>query len=153
MVFTFSTPDREEYEMKRKATYRLTTVRRESLHVYDEHDHVLMLVEMEGVPVEYQVGAAGEFVSRRSVTYHERIGGAGTMTGYATTHFREGSLCSLYEGTRDAETKTSTGTWKVYKASGKLSGLTGGGVFTVRTTDVPGENIMEIDGEYELPSA
>jgi len=33
--------------MKRKATYNLRVTRRESLHVHDEYDHQLMLVEME----------------------------------------------------------------------------------------------------------
>ena len=59
--------------MKRKATYNLRVTRRESLHVHDEYDHQMMLVEMEGRPLKYEVGVAGEFVSRRSVNFHDRI--------------------------------------------------------------------------------
>jgi hypothetical protein len=50
--------------MLRKATYKLRVTRREALYVHDELDHTLMLVEMEGEPVEYTPGVAGEFISR-----------------------------------------------------------------------------------------
>ena len=73
--------------MKRKATYKLRITRREALHVHDEPDHSQMLVEMEGVPVEYEAGVAGEFVSRRSINFHDRIAGSGRMEGYAVTNF------------------------------------------------------------------
>lgn len=51
--------------MRRTATYRLMVTRREMLYVHDEFGHSLVLVETEGEPIEYQVGVAGEFVSRR----------------------------------------------------------------------------------------
>jgi hypothetical protein len=66
--------------------------RREALYVHDELDHTLMLVEMEGEPVEYTPGVAGEFISRRSVNFHDRIKGSGSMQGYAITHFQYGSV-------------------------------------------------------------
>jgi hypothetical protein len=136
--------------MKRKASYRLMVTRREMLYVHDEFDHALQLVEMEGEPLEYQVGVAGEFVSRRSVTFHDRIRGAGPMKGYATTTFKDGAICSLFEGTRDMESKLTTGTWKVYKAMGKLATMKGSGTFTVRVGQRDREYILDIDGDYEL---
>ncbi len=136
--------------MKRKASYRLMVTRREMLYVHDEFDHALMLVEMEGEPLEYQVGIAGEFVSRRSVTFHDRIRGAGYMKGYAITNFKEGSLCSVFEGNRDGKTKLTTGTWKVYKGMGKLSTMTGSGTFTVRAGERDREYILDLEGDYEL---
>jgi len=134
--------------MKRKATYRLMVTRREMLYVHDEFDHSLSLVEMEGEPLEYQVGVAGEFVSRRSVTFHDRVRGKGPMKGYATTNFREGSICSIFEGERvGSETK---GTWKIYKGMGKLANIKGQGLFTVRAGEKDREYILEMDGDYEL---
>jgi hypothetical protein len=124
--------------------------RREMLYVHDEFDHSLMLVEMEGEPIEYQVGVAGEFVSRRSVTFHDRTRGVGSMMGYAITTFREGSVCTKYEGARDEESKLTKGTWKVYKTTGKLSGLQGNGVFVVKPADRDREYIMEVEGNYNL---
>jgi hypothetical protein len=136
--------------MKRKATYRLMVTRREMLYVHDEFDHSLMLVEMEGEPIEYQVGVAGEFVARRSVTFHDRHRGAGPMTGYAITTFKEGSFCSKFEGKRDADTKLTSGTWEIYKGTGKLANIKGGGKFTVKAGDKDREQILDIDGDYEL---
>ncbi len=124
--------------------------RRESLYVHDQFDHTLMLVEMEGEPIEYQVGVAGEFVSRRSVTSHDRIAGTGEMHGYAITTFQDGAIYSSYEGRRDAATKLTKGTWNVYKGLGKLSNLKGSGTFTVKAGSVSGEFILDMEGDYEL---
>jgi hypothetical protein len=136
--------------MKREATYRLMVTRREMLYVHDEFDHALMLVEMEGEPVQYQVGIAGEFVSRRSVTFHDRTRGSGSMKGYAITNFKEGSICSMFEGQRDGQTKLTTGTWKTYKGMGKLATIKGSGQFTVKSGERDREYILEMKGEYEL---
>lgn len=136
--------------MKRKASYRLLVTRREMLYVHDEFDHTLMLVEMEGEPVEYQVGVAGEFVSRRSVTFHDRLRGSGPMKGYAITTFREGAICSMFEGERDSASKLTKGTWKIYKGMGKLSNITGQGDFTVKAGTKEREYILDITGDYEL---
>ena len=138
----------EEEAMKRKASYRLMVTRREALYVHDEFDHCLMLVEMEGEPIEYQVGVAGEFVSRRSVTFHDRTRGDGNMTGYAITNFREGSICSKYEGKR--EQGVTKGTWTIYKGMGKLATIKGSGQFTVKASDKDREYILDMDGDYEL---
>lgn len=136
--------------MKRKAVYRLMVTRREMLYVHDEFDHTLMLVEMEGEPIEYQVGVAGEFVSRRSVTFHDRTRGSGSMKGYAITTFQDGAIYSLYEGERDASTKLTTGTWKTYRGLGKLATIKGSGQFTVKAGERDREYILTIEGEYEL---
>ncbi|UCD30977.1 MAG: hypothetical protein JSV38_09140 [Desulfobacterales bacterium] len=136
--------------MIRKATYKLRITRRESLHVHDEFDHQLMLVEMEGTPLHYEVGVAGEFVSRRSVNFHDRIGGSGPMQGYAVTNFQYGSVYSRFEGARDAESKLTTGTWKTYRGTGKLADIKGEGKFKVTKGDFPNEFILDMDGEYEL---
>ena len=101
--------------MIRKATYKLRVTRREALYVHDEPDHSLMVVEMEGEPLHYEVGVAGEFVSRRSVNFHDRIKGSGSMQGYAVTNFQYGSVYSRFEGHRDGKTKVTTGTWNTYK--------------------------------------
>ena len=136
--------------MKRKATYNLRVTRREFLHVHDEYNHQLMLVEMEGRPLNYEVGVAGEFVSRRSVNYHDRIGGSGHMQGYAVTNFQYGSVYSKFEGHRDGESKLTTGTWEAYKGTGKLDNIKGTGDFKVTSGDVSGEFILEMEGDYEL---
>ncbi|MCJ7541308.1 MAG: hypothetical protein MUO88_16790 [Desulfobacterales bacterium] len=136
--------------MKRKATYNLRVTRRESLHVHDEYDHQLMLVEMEGRPLNYEVGVAGEFVSRRSVNYHDRIGGSGYMQGYAVTNFQYGSVYSKFKGHRDGESKLTTGTWETYKGIGKLDNIKGKGTFKVTSGDVRGEFILEMEGDYDL---
>jgi hypothetical protein len=87
--------------MIRKSSYKLRITRREALYVHDAPDHSLMLVEMEGEPIEYTPGVAGEFVSRRSVNFHDRIKGSGFMQGYAITNFQYGSVYSRVKGDRD----------------------------------------------------
>lgn len=136
--------------MKRRATYRLVATRREIFHVNDGFDHVLMLVEMDGEPIEYQVGVAGMFVSRRSVTFHDRTRGTGDMRGYSVTTFQEGAIHSRYEGTRDSSTGVTSGTWHVYQSFGKLAGMKATGTFTVERMKGTGEYILHIDGDYEL---
>lgn len=136
--------------MKRKATYKLRVTRREALYVHDEPDHALMMVEMEGEPLEYEVGVAGEFVSRRSVNFHDRTRGSGPMQGYAVTNFEFGSVYSRFEGNRDGSTKVTTGTWKTYKGTGKLAGIKGEGTFKVTAGESPTEFVLDMEGEYEL---
>lgn len=136
--------------MIRKATYKLRITRREALSVHDEYGHSLMLVEMEGEPLHYEVGVAGEFVSRRSVNFHDRIEGSGPMQGYAVTNFQYGSVYSKFEGSRDGKTKTTTGTWGTYKGTGKLAEIKGNGTFEVTVGEMPNEFILNMQGEYEL---
>jgi len=136
--------------MIRKATYKLRVTRREALYVHDEPDHSLMMVEMEGEPLHYEVGVAGEFVSRRSVNFHDRIKGSGSMQGYAVTNFQYGSVYSRFEGHRDGETRITTGTWKTYKGTGKLSEIKGEGTFKVTVGEGPNEFILNMEGNYEL---
>ncbi len=136
--------------MLRKATYKLRVTRRESLYVHDEFDHALMLVEMQGMPLHYEVGVAGEFVSRRSVNFHDRTAGSGKMEGYAVTNFQYGSVYSKFSGRRDGESKTTTGTWETYKGTGKLDTIKGKGTFKVTSGDAPGEFILDMEGDYEL---
>lgn len=136
--------------MKRKAIYRLMVTRREAFYIHDEFDHSMMIVETEGEPIEYQPGVAGEFVGRSSVTFHDRVRGNGDVKGYATTYFQEGSLCSVFEGRRDARTRLTKGTWKVYKSSGKLANMKGNGQFVVRQGENEKEYIMELEGDYEF---
>ena len=57
--------------MQRKASFKIFVTRREMLAVGDQLDHTLTLMEMEGEPIDYSPGAAGEFVSRRSVGFHD----------------------------------------------------------------------------------
>lgn len=136
--------------MKRKAKYRIFTIRREMMRVGDQIDHTMMLTEMEGEPLEYEKGVAGEFVSRHSVGFHDRIKGSGPMQGYAVTTFEDGQVYSRYEGHRDAATKVTKGTWKVYKGTGKLKNLSGEGTFTVTSGSKPEEYILAIEGDYSL---
>ncbi|MBW1840268.1 MAG: hypothetical protein JRI75_00535 [Deltaproteobacteria bacterium] len=136
--------------MIRKATYKLGVTRREALYVHDEPDHSLMMVEMEGEPIHYEVGVAGEFVSRRSVNFHDRIKGSGSMQGYAVTNFQYGSVFSRFEGHRDGESKVTTGTWKTYKGTGKLADIKGEGSFKVTQGSVSREFVLEMEGNYEL---
>jgi len=136
--------------MIRKATYRLRITRREAFYVHDEPDHALMMVEMEGEPIDFTPGVAGEFVSRRSVNFHDRIKGAGSMQGYASTHFQYGSVFSRFKGHRDGVTKTTTGTWETYKGTGKLTDIKGNGKFKVTAGEHPSEFILDMDGNYEL---
>jgi hypothetical protein len=136
--------------MKRKASYKLRVTRRECLYVHDEADHSLMILELEGEPIEYEVGVAGEFVSRRSVNFHDRIKGSGPMQGYTITNFQYGSVYSRFEGERDGNTRVSNGTWKTYKGTGKLAGITGEGTFRVTAAESSNEFILDMEGEYEL---
>ncbi|MGW8221820.1 MAG: hypothetical protein ACWGP1_06705 [Syntrophobacteria bacterium] len=136
--------------MKRKASYKLRVTRRECLYVHDEADHSLMILELEGEPIEYEVGVAGEFVSRRSVNFHDRIKGSGPMQGYTITNFQYGSVYSRFEGERDGNTKVSTGTWKTYKGTGKLAGIKGEGTFRVTTGENTNEFTLDMEGAYEL---
>jgi hypothetical protein len=136
--------------MKRKASFKLRVTRREALYVHDEPDHSLMLTEMEGVPVQYEVGVAGEFVSRRSVTFHDRSHGSGPMQGYAVTTYQYGSVFSRFEGKREGKTKLTNGTWKTYKGTGKLATVKGQGTFNVKVGDAPDEFILAMEGDYEL---
>lgn len=136
--------------MIRKATYKLRVTRREALYVHDEPDHSLMIVEMEGEPLHYEVGVAGEFVSRRSVNFHDRIKGTGSMQGYAVTNFQYGSVYSRFEGHRDSEARTTTGTWKTYKGTGKLADIKGEGTFKVTMGEASNEFILNMEGNYDL---
>ncbi|MFC1811839.1 hypothetical protein ACFL03_04050 [Thermodesulfobacteriota bacterium] len=136
--------------MIRKATYKLRVTRREALYVHDEPDHSLMVVEMEGEPIQYEVGVAGEFVSRRSVNFHDRIKGSGSMQGYAVTNFQYGSVYSRFDGHRDGKTRVTTGTWNTYKGTGKLTEIKGEGKFKVTTGEGPNEFILDMEGNYEL---
>ena len=134
----------------RKASYRITVVRREALYVGDEPDHSLMLTEMEGAPIKYEPGVAGKFVSRRSVGFHDRKQGAGPMMGYAITTFEDGAVYSRFDGKRDAKTKVTTGTWKTYKGTGKLRNVKGSGTFTVKAGEHHNEFILDMEGDYTL---
>jgi len=136
--------------MKRKASYKLRVTRRECLYVHDEADHSLMILELEGEPIEYEVGVAGEFVSRRSVNFHDRIKGSGPMQGYTITNFQYGSVYSRFEGDRDGNTRVSNGTWKTYKGTGKLAGITGEGTFRVTAGESSNEFVLDMEGQYEL---
>ena len=84
--------------MHRKATFKIFVTRREMLYVGDTPDHSLMLTEMEGEAVDYTIGEAGKFVSRRSVGYHDRTKGEGPMEGYAVTHYENGAVYSALRG-------------------------------------------------------
>ena len=136
--------------MIRKASYKLRVTRREALYVHDKPDHSLMIVELEGEPIQYEVGVAGEFVSRRSVNFHDRTKGSGLMHGYAVTNFQYGSVYSRFEGQRDGETKITSGTWRTYKGTGKLAGIKGEGTFKVEAGEAPVEFILDMQGNYEL---
>ena len=86
---------------KRKAVYRIFVTRREMIGVGDQPDHTLMLTELEGEPIDLKVGVAGEFISRRSVGFHDRTKGSGKMEGYAITSFTHGQVYSRFKGQRD----------------------------------------------------
>jgi len=137
---------------KRKATYKIFVTRREYMAVGDQPDHSLMLTELEGEPIDMKIGVAGDFISRRSVGFHDRIKGSGKMEGYAISTFQHGQVYSRFEGQRDATTMVTSGNWKVYKGTGKLTGLTGQGTFTVKPTEKSREFILDMEGDYELGS-
>ena len=109
-----------------------------------------MLVELEGEPIDYTPEVAGEFLLRRSVNFHDRTKGSGSMQGYAMTHFQYGSVYSRFEGQRDGKSKTTKGTWKTYRGTGNLATIKGEGAFTVASGETPNEFILDMDGEYEL---
>ena len=136
--------------MIRKSTYKVRVTRREFLSVHDEFGHSLMLVELEGTPLHYEVGVAGEFVSRRSVNFHDRIKGSGSMQGYAITNFQYGSVYSRFKGERDGASKVTTGTWETYKGTGKLANIKGKGEFKVTAGERPNEFVLDMEGDYEL---
>ena len=134
---------------RKKEKFKLRVARREGFYVYDEPHHTLMIVEMEGEPIEYEKGVAGKFVSRRSVTVHDRIGGHGLMDGYVMAYFEHGAAYSRFKGHRDGSTKVSEGTWETYRATGKLAGMAGRGTFKVSPGEGWSEYILELEGEYE----
>jgi len=107
-------------------------------------------VEMEGEPIDYKPGVAGEFISRRSVNFHDRTKGSGSMQGYSMTHFQYGSVYSRFEGQRDGKSKTTKGTWQTYRGTGKLAAIKGKGTFTVTSGQAANEFILDMKGEYEL---
>ena len=133
---------------KRKATYKSYVTRREMIGVGDQPDHTLMLTELEGEPIDLKVGVAGEFISRRSVGFHDRTKGEGPMQGYAVTHYEHGAVFSRFEGMR--KEGVTTGTWKVYKGIGRLANLQGSGTFRVKFSGKPNEFILDMEGEYSL---
>jgi hypothetical protein len=134
--------------MHRKAKFKVYVTRREMLQVGDVPDHTMMLTELEGYPLDYTPGVAGEFVYRRSVGFHDRIRGDGRMHGYATTVYQNGAVYSRFTGDKVGE--TTKGKWEVDKGIGKLAGLSGAGAFTVTPGTKRGEFILEMEGEYQL---
>jgi hypothetical protein len=134
--------------MHRKAKFKIFVTRREMLSVGDVPDHYLMLTELEGCPIEYTPGVAGEFVYRRSVGFHDRTKGDGRMNGYATTVYQNGAVYSRFQGDKNGD--MTKGKWEVEKGIGKLSGVKGAGTFTVKPSDKHGVFILEMEGEYEL---
>jgi hypothetical protein len=134
--------------MQRKASFKIYVIRREALYVGDVPDHSLMLTEMEGEPIDYTPGVAGAFVSRHSVTFHDRIKGDGPMTGYATTIYENGSVYSRFQGEKSGP--VTKGKWEAYKGIGKLSNVKGKGTFTVTRSTKRGEFILEMEGDYTL---
>ena len=135
--------------MVKKETYKVVVTRREAFEIDDEPDHSLMIVEMEGEPIDYQIGVAGEFVSRRSVTVHDRVRGWGLMEGYVMAHFQHGTAYSRFKGSRDGDNKVTEGTWTTYRGTGKLTGTQGSGKFKLVPAEKQGEFILHIEGEYE----
>jgi len=137
---------------KRKNQYLLRITRIEAIQVHDKPGHALSLVEMEGEPIgELDVGVAGEFISRRSVSFLDRTKGTGPMLGYSMAYFRHGSVYTRFEGQRvSKEYEKSTGTWKIYDGTGKLAGITGEGTFKITLGERRGEFILDFEGEYEL---
>jgi len=137
---------------KRKNQYLLRITRIESIQVHDKPGHALSLVEMEGEPIgELDVGVAGEFLSRRSVTFLDRTKSKGPMMGYSMAYFRHGSVYTRFEGERASkEYEKSTGTWITYDGAGKLAGIKGEGTFKITLAERKYEFILDFEGEYEL---
>jgi hypothetical protein len=134
--------------MHRKASFRIFVTRRESLCVGDVPHHFMMLTEMEGEPIDYTPGVAGAFVSRRSVTFHDRTKGDGPMSGYAVTYYENGAVYSRFTGNKIGT--MTKGKWEVYKGIGKLSTLKGTGTFTVTPAKKAGEFTLSMEGDYSL---
>ena len=135
---------------RRKDKYLLRITKTASLQVHDKPGHTLALTEMEGEPIEITPGVAGEFVSRRSVTFHDRTKGSGPMQGYIMATFKHGAVHSHFAGHRDGTTRISTGTWKTYNGIGILANIKGEGTFKVLPGERRGEFILEFEGEYVL---
>ena len=137
---------------KRKNQYLLRITRIEAINVHDKPGHAMSIVAMEGEPIgKLDVGEAGEFISRRSVTFLDRTKGTGPMMGYSMAYFRHGSVYTRFEGQRvSKEYEKSTGTWKTYDGTGKLAGITGAGTFKITLGERRGEFILDFEGEYEL---
>lgn len=135
---------------RRKDKYLLRITRAASLQVHDKPGHTLTLTELEGEPIELTPGVAGEFVSRRSVTFHDRTKGSGPMEGYTMASFKHGAVHTRFEGHRDDTTKISAGTWNTYNGIGILANIKGEGTFKVLPGERRGEYILEFEGEYEL---
>ena len=134
----------------RKDKYLLRVTKVGSLQVHDKPGHTLTLTEMEGEPIELTPGVAGDFVSRRSVTFHDRIRGSGPMQGYVQATFKHGAVQSRFEGHRDGTTKISAGTWETYNGIGILANIKGGGTFKITPGKKRGEFILELQGRYDL---
>ena len=137
-------------EKTRKDKYLLRVTKVASLQVHDKPGHTLTLTEMEGEPIELTPGVAGEFVSRRSVTFHDRIKGSGPMQGYVQATFKHGAVQSRFDGHRDGTTKISAGTWETYNGIGILANIKGEGTFKITPADRRGEFILELEGRYQL---
>lgn len=135
---------------RRRDKYLLRVTNTASLQVHDKPGHTLTLTEMEGEPIELTEGVAGEFVSRRSVTFHDRTKGSGPMEGYVQATFKHGAVHSRFGGHRDGTTKISTGTWETYNGVGILANIKGGGTFKITPGKRRGEFILELEGEYQL---
>ena len=135
--------------MPKKETSKFRVTRREEFGIDDEPDHSITIVEMEGEPVEYQAGVAGKFISRRSVTVHDRVRGWGLMQGYVMTYYEHGAAYSRFEGRRDGLKRLTEGTWTTYRVTGNLSGSRGAGRFKLLPGEGPSEFILEIEGEFE----
>jgi hypothetical protein len=136
--------------MIRMDRYKITVTRRHTLSVGDEPDHYLILTELDGKPINHKAGIAGEFVSRRSVGYHNSRRGSGPMEGFAVEIFQEGTIFSYFKGMRDGVEKTTEGTWEYYKGTGKLTTIRGDGTFKVTSAEKAGEYMLTVEGEYAL---
>jgi hypothetical protein len=140
---------RREMGMPKRETSKFRVTRREGFDIGDEPDHSITIVEMQGEPVDYQAGVAGKFVSRRSVTVHDRVRGWGLMQGYVMTYYEQGTVYSRFEGRRDGLRRITEGTWTTYHATGKLSGSRGAGKFKLLPGEETSEFILEIEGDFE----
>jgi hypothetical protein len=135
--------------MPKKETSKFRVTRREEFSIDDEPEHSITIVEMVGEPVDYQPGVAGKFISRRSITVHDRVRGWGLMQGYVMTYYEHGAAFSRFEGRRDGLKRVTEGTWTTYRATGTLSGTRSAGKFKLLPGEGPSEFILEIEGEFE----